>query len=662
MPSLPDKFQTEDSTRAIAVTPKSLNIETRTVTGVLATEDPVEMYDYRIGPYLEVLSMNPEHIRQGRLDKGINVLDNHNRYSNQAVIGKVDTHEIKGKKLYGGMRFSKRKDVDEGAWVDIQDSILTNISLGYRVFKYQDMNPKRSAEELPILKAIDWEPREVSFTAVQADENSRTRSSRTEHEVEILTENTNMPKEEEGAPVEGADNTRKAPVATPTPVVENAPVLDADKLRSEGTLAERTRASQIRDAVRSAKLDDKFAEDLIIKGDTIDQARAAIIEKFAEADPNDKQRNVVITEDEKDKTRAIGIDALLTRAGHGKMIDPELQKDRERQGRIANMTGLSLKDMARLACEDMGLNTRNMSMNELITRAITSSTSDFPILLEGAARTVLLDSYGNVPDTWREFCKVGSVSDFRPHHRIRNGTLSRLDRVPENAEYINKPITDAEKESIEAETFGNTINISRKMIINDNLGGFLDLVQRLGRACARGIEIDVFALLASNPIMGDGVALFDAAHGNIGAGGATTTATMDALRQLMALQKDKDSNDYLNLRPAILLSSIARESGHKLINDAQYDPSVSNKTFLPNICRNMFKKVIGSPRLSGNPFYLFADPNEEPTLEVVFLNGEETPFMDQQEGFRVDGMEWKIRHDYGVGAVGWRGALKDAGQ
>jgi hypothetical protein len=31
--------------------------------------------------------------------------------------------------------------------------------------------------------------------------------------------------------------------------------------------------------------------------------------------------------------------------------------------------------------------------------------------------------------------------------------------------------------------------------------------------------------------------------------------------------------------------------------------------------------VVDTPRLSGNIWYMFADPNEEPVLEVAFLDG-----------------------------------------
>jgi hypothetical protein len=50
-----------------------------------------------------------------------------------------------------------------------------------------------------------------------------------------------------------------------------------------------------------------------------------------------------------------------------------------------------------------------------------------------------------------------------------------------------------------------------------------------------------------------------------------------------------------------------------------------------------------------------------PAIEVVFLNGVQEPFLDNELGWRVDGTEWKVRLDYGVGAVNWRSAIKNPG-
>jgi hypothetical protein len=81
----------------------------------------------------------------------------------------------------------------------------------------------------------------------------------------------------------------------------------------------------------------------------------------------------------------------------------------------------------------------------------------------------------------------------------------------------------------------------------------------------------------------------------------------------------------------------------------------------PNIVKGLLSDIIATQRLTGPAYYGFADPSTAPALEVVFLNGVTEPFTDSQDGWRVDGVEWKVRHDYGTGAVNYRSAYKQPG-
>ena len=56
-----------------------------------------------------------------------------------------------------------------------------------------------------------------------------------------------------------------------------------------------------------------------------------------------------------------------------------------------------------------------------------------------------------------------------------------------------------------------------------------------------------------------------------------------------------------------------------------------------------------------------ASPDVAPVFEVVFLNGVQEPFVDQMDTWTVDGIEFKVRLDYGVGAVDYRGGVRNAG-
>jgi len=161
--------------------------------------------------------------------------------------------------------------------------------------------------------------------------------------------------------------------------------------------------------------------------------------------------------------------------------------------------------------------------------------------------------------------------------------------------------------------------------------------------------------------MNDGSSLFHATHNNIATGAALGVAGLDTDRVTLASQKDPSGNEILDLRPAVLVIPIGLGGDARVFNEAVYDPDTANKLQKPNKVRGLFRDIVDTPRLTGTRRYLFADPSIAPTLEVSFLDGNDTPFLDNQQGWRIDGVEWKVRLDYGVAGVDYRGAVTNAG-
>lgn len=369
--------------------------------------------------------------------------------------------------------------------------------------------------------------------------------------------------------------------------------------------------------------------------------------------------HIVTVEDEADKRRGAVVDALMVRAGVGS------DEQRRNVQAFNPFRGRTLLDLARSSLQAAGLKVDGMDKMQIVATAFTQGTSDFPTLLENTMHKTLQQAYALQPDTWSRFCARGSVSDFRAHNRYRVGSLGNLQSVNELGEFQNKTIPDGEKASITAATKGNLINLSRQAIVNDDLGAFVGLAAMLGRAAKRTVEADVYATLALNsglgPTLSDTKTLFHADHGNISTGAALSMAAIDADRVAMASQLDVGGNDYLDLRPQVLLVPIGLGGTARSINSAEYDPDTANKLQKPNVVRGLFSDIVDTPRLSGTRRYLFASPTEAPVLEVAFLDGNDTPFLDLENGFTVDGARWKVRLDYGIAGVDYRGAVTNAG-
>ncbi|MGI9158206.1 MAG: HK97 family phage prohead protease, partial [Saprospiraceae bacterium] len=565
-----DKIKIKDSLNVRAMfTPDTLTESERTVEVVFGSDAPVRINTWD-GPMLESLSFDRSAVNLERLNNGAPLLDNHNRYGSIAdIVGVVERAWTDGKKGYAKVRFSK-SEKGTRAMEEVKDGILRNISVGYRVNKYE-RKAGTNPGEMGSIRAVDWEPYEISLVPVPADRNAMVRGEGEQSEISVTTIITND-RQMENNPIQP-----ESP-ATPPPVVSSA---TPEQVRSEAIAAERARVTGIQHAVRAAKLPGDFAEKLIADGTQIDNARALIIDEWAkqaaqiETRSQQSQPTASVGRDNEAEGRIEAIsDALFLRA-EPMLAEKELKANPERRRAAEKYKGMTLLDHCRESVERSGASTRGMDKMEIAKRSITSSTSDFPVLLEGTNRRVLLAAYSSMGDTWRRFCNVGSVGDFREYKRLRTGSFSNLEALQENGTYKTPAIPDGEFERITAGTKGNVINVTRKMIVNDDLSAFTRLASMLGRAAARTIESDVFALFALNsgngPTMQDGNPLFHATHSNIAATNAKPTVdAFDAARVQLATQKDPSGNDFLDLRPALWLGPIGLGGQARVTNENQY--------------------------------------------------------------------------------------------
>ncbi|MCK9494148.1 MAG: ATP-dependent Clp protease proteolytic subunit [Dehalococcoidia bacterium] len=464
------------------------------------------------------------------------------------------------------------------------------------------------------------------------------------------------------------------PVPAPAP---QARATDAEiDARVTARLAEeRARAEEIRGIAARCGLSEAWAAKQIATTSTVDAVRAAaldeVVNRQSRGGPSPIPPGAVVDADERDKWVQGAAEWVLVKAGHARLIESHTKRRPE----PGEFRGFSLLDLARESLHRTGTSTRGMSSREIARAAIRAegnTRSDFPVLLENVLHKILQAAYDTAPDQWRAFCATGSVQDFRPHPRLRLGSLARLSQKLESGEFRQTHFPDAEKEAIQAGTYGNIVGLTREAIVNDDVDGFTRLTAMLGRAAARGIEIDVFALLALNtghgPVMSDSKTLFHADHNNLETSvtGDPSVAGLEACRILMAQQKDPDGNDYLNLRPHVWVGPIGLGSAARVAVQAEFDfAAETTGTYgqfqKPNAVRDIVKLFVDTPRLTGDPWYLFADPAIAPVIEVVFLQGQESPEIRTEEGFDYDGVRWRIVHDYGVGATDFRGAVRNDG-
>jgi ATP-dependent protease ClpP protease subunit len=401
---------------------------------------------------------------------------------------------------------------------------------------------------------------------------------------------------------------------------------------------------------------------------TVEAAQQQLLARLggnaAPARPAGGNPNITAGTDEVERLREAGVQILLARCGDERIM-ARADADRARQGNP--FLNCSLIAMAERFLMRAGVNTRDMDREQIAHRVLAAqTTSDFPILLENTLHKMLLAGYRLTPFTWSRVCATGTLADYRPHNRYHLSSFSDLKGVNEHGEYESGVLGDGAKETIQGSRKGRILGVTPEVLINDDMSAISRPTLALGQAAGRTIEKDFYATLALNsgmgPTMSDGHPLFYSGHNNIAATPAAPGVdSWDAARQQLGSQQDPGGNDYLDISPAIWLGPLSLGTKARTVNTSEFNPDVSSKYAPPNTSRGMVRDVVDTPRLSGTPWYMFADPAVEPVIEVAFLNGVQTPTIEQEVNFKTDGLSWKVVHRYGVGGVGYRGAVRNAG-
>jgi HK97 family phage major capsid protein/HK97 family phage prohead protease len=224
--------------------------------------------EYPVARYFgnEILSHGMESANLSRLNDGAPLLYNHDP---DRMIGVVERAWVDGEKKrgYAKVRFSRNKFAQE-VLQDVRDGILRGVSFGYSIDKMEEREDG--------LVATNWSPYEVSLAVIPADPTVGVGRS-----LQIDDSDANVGVDRSLENVDSDTDTAAStasPVNTVTEVMEST-TTDVEVIRSEAVEAERTRIASINKLGERHNLSD-LARELISGGQSVDEARAAVLEKI----------------------------------------------------------------------------------------------------------------------------------------------------------------------------------------------------------------------------------------------------------------------------------------------------------------------------------------------------------------------------------------------
>ena len=670
-------------TRVATVVPETFNEDKRTVDVIFSTGARVKRGGVFSEPFFEELSLEKKAVNLERLNSGAPFLNNHQSFDLENQIGVVEKAKVDGTIGTATVRFSLRESV-EPIFQDVKTGIIRNISVGYSVQKFEEIETKDG--EPKVFRAVKWTPIELSAVPAGADNGAKIRSESEKYTCEVVelekSEHTTRNDDDDPSQTKTLGSDPKLDgekvVETKPKIIESHSRGDSNmktekelSLQKEAAQAEKTRAKEIRFAVRAAGLEDKVADQYIADDKTIDDVRSEVITHLAEKQGKKAPTasaalpTVEFGRDERDAFKEGVTEALLHRF---RKQDEEIVTPRGLIKMPAHKLTdkgrpymyRSLIDLCRMSLEKSNQRTEMLSKDNIFQRAF--AIADFPEILANVLNKTLRDGYLLAPETWQPFTREVTVTDFKQISRTNLGEGESLDKVPENGEIKHGKMSEnAEKYNVE--DFAKIIPIGRKVILNDDLDAFTRVPEKLGRRAKDKESELIWNEITTNPDLSDGNPVFDAAHSNLMAAAAPTEAALSEGRKLMRLQVGLDG-EVISLVPTWVYVSPTDETAMEKLLASIIPDSSSNVSPFSQSGRTPQRLAV-EPRLevlSGTqPWYMFADKGQVDMMEIARLEGQNGPEIATETGFETLGMKVRVLHTFGVKIIDFRGMTKNVG-
>lgn len=295
-------------------------------------------------------------------------------------------------------------------------------------------------------------------------------------------------------------------------------------------------------------------------------------------------------------------------------------------------------------------------------REAAHTTTDFATYLGSVVRKKFFTAFDSVSIDWERYAEKRNVKDFREDTLVGLGEFSQLLEVQEEADYKYGTVGQRTGPSVKLRTYGRLMQISRKALINDDMGHLARIPEAMGRAAARTLAKDAFAPLLTNPTAYDGTALFHINRGNLGSAALDENSFSAAVVALMT-QTNQDGErlafDQSSLE--LVVPTNLMFTARRILNSAEIATSSEKGT--SNALSGVASLHVEQALTDTNDWYLHGRISGESAKPVVvaFLNGKEQPDLMrkttvQQLGggaydpynLEVDSLDWKVRHDWGV--------------
>lgn len=598
------------TTRSFHVGAESADEETRSVEAVIATDQPIKVYDYRSGEVIdEVLRMDG-----AQFDGQVPMLANHSRWSLDDVFGSAREITVNAHEMRARLFFAEGAEDVERAWLKVRDGHIRDVSIAYRAEKYTDIRPGQSlvvggvtyrARGRTLRITTRWIPREVSLVPIGADSHSKIRADlpikdepmdklrkylvtlglradADDAAAKELLDGLEGDQAKRAAEIQAEiDKGRKdnplpnIPVDVPMPPVAT-PRSDIDaavqKALTARDVADTARAHELTELASDDVPADLLRKAIVERWDTAQAGReflAAVRERGPVDGPIGAPAQHSRSNDADCNVRSLA-SGMLANYGmdptehvlHRGDRDPHRRDQLTEQDadRGDTFRGMSVMDVCR-ECVRMDGGRLTHDRQETIRAAVSGTSLSSVFTTNIYAK--LMAGWETVGDTTQGWVDEEDVENFLEQEDITLDADAKLERLASGDTAKHATASDS-SETYRIARYAKKFVADEQTLINDRFGAIMRMPVEMGEN-ARSLRPDlIYALMLENPTMTDTGAVFnstavttDGGHANL------TTAAIGAegLREAissMAIQRlgrtTDEPGDALNIRANYLIA------------------------------------------------------------------------------------------------------------
>jgi hypothetical protein len=328
------------------------------------------------------------------------------------------------------------------------------------------------------------------------------------------------------------------------------------------------------------------------------------------------------------------------------------------------------------------------------------SSLSLPGIMSNLANKWMYDGFFYVEDVWRLIGTSRPVSDFKPHMSFSFYGDLTYEKVGPSGEIRHGSVGEIQYVN-QAQTYAKMFVTTRQDIRNDDLGALTRLPQMMGMGAADALNLVFWTKFLSGvrttpgitgggngdavPVATPGTETFwSTAHKNYlsGSGTALAVTSLTKAKQAFLEQlKPGQTKRPIGIKPRVLLTPPALEDTAKQIINSEYvyeavlglastSSGSTERIGTTNPHKGLFQQAtsaylassVGLSGASDTAWWLMADPVVVPTIEIAWLDGQQTPTVQSTEAdFDILGMAHRGFFDFGVEFAEYRNSVMSAG-